>query len=127
VDLNMQAVSLVFERFSFWQTQWLFFYTVAGALLTLLASGKLTQDSWRVRLAISVIFFLFAFGHVRAMRDIQEQRSHLTEAVLNTANLKPFHQAVMAAEPPTKSQVTWYHLGMDALIIGLIWLIPRPR
>ncbi len=125
MNLGIQAVSLVFERFEFWQTQWLFFYTVASAFLALLVSGKLTQDNWKVRLAISMFFLLFAIGHIRAMRDIQEQRIHLMEAVLNDTSLKPFHLAVKAAKPPTKCQVTLYHIVLDALIVGLIWFIPK--
>lgn len=122
--MNMQAVSLVFEQFSAWQTQWLFFYTVGAALLALLASGKLERDSKGLRIALSIIFIVFAIGHIRAVRDIREQRSLLIQAVLSDQQLASFHSAVKAAEPPTKAELTAFHMAIDALVIVLFWLIP---
>jgi hypothetical protein len=119
-------VTMLTERANVWQGYWTVFYTVAAAIVTLVASGKLLP---RYRLLTSVIavvgFLVFAAGNYKALSTTRVQREALVAFVKEKAASSPHVMAIAeAAEPPTLSELRLYHWGLCVFVVTLLIAIP---
>lgn len=121
-----ELIALLAERSSAWQAYWTVFYTVAAAIVTLVASGKLLPKFRKLASAIAVVGFLvFAAGNYQALSTMRVQREAVVAFVIEKASANPHITRVAeASAPPSEAQLRAYHWGLCIFVIVLLITIP---
>ncbi len=121
-----ELLSLLSERTGTWQALWTTYYTVSGALVTLIASGKFLPGRWWAASAIAAAaFLLFAAGNFRALDELRKQRDALVHFVKDKARDDPHITVVAeASAPPDLEKLRMYYWGLSVLVVVLMFAIP---
>jgi hypothetical protein len=119
-----ELIGLLSERSIAWQSLWNVFYTVAGAIVTLILSGKLPGAMLCFASSVStIVFLLFAVGNYRSLNELRKQREALIDFVIENAEGNPHIKKIArAAAPPTPSGLKIYHWGLSILVVVLLWI-----
>jgi len=122
-------IELLAGRSAAWNSLWTVFYTVAAAIVGVIASGTLLSSSRSAASAIAVVGFLvFAVGNYHALDEMRKQREAVTAFVKRVATEKQCTELVALAEassPPTVGELRAYHWALSAFVVTLLVLIPR--
>ncbi len=125
-----ELIQLYFERTTALQNYWTLYVVIVGGLL---AFSSLRKESSPLTTAIvCVLFALFAFENLSAIRDTGEQRFATLEsirkadsAVVNTGTLRGTLEPTLHPASPGSTVVT--HLIGDILTIAGLWAMELRR
>ena len=119
-------MSLLADRSSAWQQLWNLLYTVAGAIVALVASGKVPPQYRRLVSVLTTIGFLvFATGNYRALETMRVQREAVVAFVKAQSGGNPQLLALAeASAPPTENELRLYHWGLSLFVSGLLFALP---
>jgi 3-oxoacyl-ACP reductase-like protein len=122
-------IELLAGRSAAWSSLWTMFYTIAAAVVGVVASGKLLGNRRTVASAIAALgFALFAVGNYQAFSDMRLQREAVSAFVMKKAEEKHSPEMVAlvkASAPPTEGELRAYHWGLTLFVLSLILLMPR--
>lgn len=120
------AHSLLADRSNAWKGYWTVLYPVAGAIVTLVASGKLLpRYRWLASSLAAVGFLVFAAGNYHALDSMRVQRNAVVAFVKEKAANSPQIAAIAeASAPPTQTELRVYHWGLCLFVVVLLFAIP---
>jgi hypothetical protein len=117
------ALSLIFERFNFFETLWNIYILVTSGLLGLLASNRaaLTRP---IRLVATAAFLVFTGSHFCGILVVTKQWKALVNLAssLDTEKALPQLNAWWFFPPPLWGIVSFY-IAMTAFVIAGIWCL----
>ena len=124
-----ELLDLLAEWNGMWQQYWNVLYTVAAAMVTLVASIKTDPRFRRILSATAAVgFLLFAAGNYMALYEMRMQRENVVAFVEAKAGSNPQVAAVAkAAEPPSLPRLDLYHWGLCAFVVVLLFAVPEFR
>ena len=128
-----ELIQLYFERSSAMQAYWNLYVVIVGGLLAFSSLRK--QPAAITTLIVSILFALFAYENLDAMKDTTAQRFATLEAI------KQFDSGAAAATPskqvrdllePTLTPATFgsvktTHVTSDILTIAALWAMELRR
>jgi hypothetical protein len=127
VDNAKTLLDMIEGLHSHWQTLWTVFYTVAAALVALVASDKI---NWKwtshVSIVFSIVFSIFAFGNYEALCDMRIERQALVEFGSSIPGMdSSLLRMIEASGPPKPWELNLYHWSLWLLVIALFWVLPK--
>jgi hypothetical protein len=121
-----ELIQLYFERSTAMQNYWNLYVLIVGGILAF--SSMRRQPAAMTTLLVCVLFALFAYNNLGAMKDCTAQRFAVLEAVRGfdagggaTANPKPLRTLLEPTlTPATYESVRRTHLASDVLTIVVL-------
>src|SRR5512147_1361317 len=128
-----ELIQLYFERSSAMQAYWNLYVVIVGGLLAFSSLRK--QPAAITTLIVSILFALFAYENLDAMKDTTAQRFATLEAIKQfdsgAASATPSKQVRDLLEPTltpaTFGSVKTTHVTSDILTIAALWAMELRR
>ena len=121
-------IELLTSRSAAWNSLWTMFYTVAAAIVGVIASGKLVSGHHiEASLIAAFGFLVFAAGNYRALDEMRKQREAVVEFVKCKAreeNSREIETLAVASSPPSATDLKKYHWTLSVFVVALLLLIP---
>ena len=118
------VLGFAIERASALNGLWNLFIAVATAVVGVMASGKSFTTSSSLRVFLSVAFVAFAYVNLDVMLRLGELRQALLDVL--SAALPGRTQVVASLSPAEPWQYVAFHVLLDAVVLGGIWIVPWP-
>jgi hypothetical protein len=128
-----QVLNLLYNRFDSFQVIWGIYTTVALGLIAALISFPKHISSVLARVVIIIGFLFFVNANYNALDLINIERHYLyqeahsiTDELCRKSNdNRKIYQMVYAKEILPNSDLLWFHLIMDTLVLIMIWFVPK--
>ncbi len=120
MDQN-EIMLLIFGRVDALNGYWNLYIVVALGILGLMASGKRFTKQSSIKVLLTITFLVFAYSNWSAISGTNEQRR-----ILITLAQAPYSTVADLTEPPSFLILALYHMILDLLVVGGIWLVRWP-
>jgi hypothetical protein len=128
-----ELIQLYFERSNAMQQYWNLYVVIVGGVLAFSSLRK--QPAAITTALVCILFALFAYENLDAMKDTTAQRFATIEAIkqfdfsgMNAANLKQMRDLLESTlTPATYSSVRVTHVTSDILTIAALWAMEFRR
>jgi hypothetical protein len=128
------VLPILFERSNATQTFWNFYIVIALGIIGFFSTAKPVANLKAVQILFTLGYLMFAAVNLLAMLWVIAQRQALAGQALRLITgdqLALLKQSFLfdkdLLSPPSWIFIGIFHLIGDALIIGVIWLLPRRR
>ncbi len=125
-------LGFLFQRQDATQTIWTFYSGAVALIAGLVTASKVEWLTVQVRVAITVLFLVFATTNFLALHSIHLQREALVKLAKETLKKdkspqSDIERAVMAAKAPETWMVIAFHGSLDLAVLAAVWWIPLAR
>lgn len=128
-----EVLNLLYDRFDSFQVIWGIYTTVALGLIAALISFPKHISSVLARLIIIIGFLFFAQANYNALDLINNERHYLyseahsiVDELCNKSNdNRKIYQMVYEKKILSSSDLFWFHLLMNGLVLIMIWFVPK--
>ncbi|MBY5445446.1 MULTISPECIES: hypothetical protein [Rhizobium] len=114
-------LQLIFGRVDALNGYWNLYIAVTLGVSGIMATGKPFTKQQATKILITLAFAVFAISNWSAISGTNEQRQELIKLVAD-----PYAVVARLTEPPSYWLLTLYHVTLDLLVIGGLWLVPWP-
>ncbi len=115
----LELLKVIFERSEALNGYWNLYIGVALGVLGLMASGKPFTKHYYTKLFLSIGFLVFAASNLQVLYHTNLQREGLIALAAT-----PYAEIAKHAGPPPHWLLFGFHLLLDAIVLGCIWLVP---
>ncbi|WP_339735164.1 hypothetical protein [uncultured Gimesia sp.] len=123
---------LIFSATAQTSSFWKFYSTVSLATIGYVMAAKAPLESFKVRVGVAVVFFIFAMSNSGAIKRSQIQNIAVHEfctkiAVEKLGENSDFVTALNQTAPSPVCQIMIFHYSVDVGVILIVIMIPRFR
>lgn len=103
---------------------WNIFVAVSLGVLGFVLREKDLRENWKIKLAFSIGFILFAFGNVEAILRSQGILVAISDTLTNAAanNQSEYRSVLEAYQAQSVHKIQRGHFIMSALVVFVMWL-----
>lgn len=103
---------------------WNIFVVVSLGVLGFVLKEKDLRENWKIKLAFSIGFIIFAFGNIEAILRSQRILVAISDTLCNAAanNQSEYRSVLEAYKAQSVHKIQRGHLVMSALVVLVMWL-----